>query len=47
VIRRAAAVVVWLFTVSMTAAWVWVIAEGEFMNSMMEAVPAEQSRIMV
>ncbi|HEX2756297.1 MAG TPA: hypothetical protein VHM48_12585 [Candidatus Limnocylindrales bacterium] len=27
----------------MTALGVWVIAEGEFMNSMLEAVPAELS----
>ncbi len=40
--RRIVAVVAWLLTVSMTAAWAWVIAEGEFMDSMMEAVPAEQ-----
>jgi len=40
--RRIVAVVAWLLAVSMTAAWVWVIAEGEFMNSMMEAAPAEQ-----
>ena len=45
--RRIVGVAAWLVTVSMTAAWVWVIAEGEFMNSMMEAVPAEQSRITV
>jgi hypothetical protein len=41
-IRHTVAVVAWLLAVSMTAAWVWVIAEGEFMNSMLEAVPAEQ-----
>ena len=40
--RRAVAMLAWLLTVVMTAAWVWVIAEGEFMNSMMEAVPAER-----
>lgn len=40
--RRIVAVVAWLLAVSMTAAWAWVIAEGEFMDSMMEAVPAEQ-----
>jgi hypothetical protein len=40
--RRAVAVLAWLLTLVMTAAWVWVIAEGEFMNSMMEAVPAER-----
>ncbi|MEO6208196.1 MAG: hypothetical protein ABIP77_09615 [Candidatus Limnocylindrales bacterium] len=27
---------------TMTAAWAWVIAQGEFMDSMMAAVPAEQ-----
>lgn len=42
VIRRIVAVVAWLLAVSMTASWVWVIAQGEYMNSMMEAVPAEQ-----
>ena len=40
--RRMVAMLAWLLTVSMTAAWVWVIALGEFMNSMLEAVPAEQ-----
>ena len=40
--RRIVAVVAWLLAVSMTAAWVWVIAEGEFMRSALEAVPAEQ-----
>ena len=39
--RRIVAVVAWLLAVSMTAAWVWVMAEGEFIDSMMEAVPAE------
>ena len=40
--RRAAALVVWLLTVSMTVAWVWVIALGDFMEAMMSAVPAQQ-----
>jgi hypothetical protein len=40
--RRGVAVLAWLLTVSMTGAWAWVIAEGEFMSSMMEAVPAEE-----
>ncbi len=40
--RRILAVLAWLLAVSMTTAWAWVIAEGEFMDSMMEAVPAEQ-----
>lgn len=43
-IRHSVAVLAWLFTVSMTAARVWVIAQGDFMNLMMGA-PAEQSRI--
>jgi hypothetical protein len=42
VTRRAIALLAWLLTVSITVAWVWVIVEGEFMNSMMAAVPAEQ-----
>jgi hypothetical protein len=41
-IRRIVAVLAWLLTIAMTALWVWVIAEGEFMDSMMEAVPAEE-----
>lgn len=40
--RRIVAVVAWLLAVSMTVAWVWVIAEGEFMDSMMGSVPAEE-----
>ena len=40
--RRILAAVAWLLAVSMTAAWAWVIAEGDFMRAMMEAVPAEQ-----
>ena len=40
--RRTVAVLAWLLTASMTVAWAWVIAEGDYMNSMMEAVPAEQ-----
>jgi hypothetical protein len=41
-IRRVVAVLAWLFTVSMTASWAWVIVQGDYMNSMMEAVPAEE-----
>ena len=41
-IRRSFAVLAWLFAVSMTAAWAWVLAEGKYMDSMMEAVPAER-----
>ena len=41
-IRRAVAVLAWLLTVTMTALWAWVIAMGDFMNSMMAAVPAEE-----
>jgi len=41
-IRRVVAVLAWLLTISMTAAWVWVIAEGEYMDSMLSAVPAEE-----
>jgi hypothetical protein len=40
--RRVVAVLAWLLTVSMTVAWAWVIAEGEFMDSMMRSLPAEQ-----
>lgn len=40
--RRAVALVVWLLTVSMTVAWVWVIALGDFMEAMLSAVPAEE-----
>jgi hypothetical protein len=40
--RRIVAVVAWLLAVSMTAAWAWVIAQGDFMNSMMASLPAEQ-----
>ena len=42
VIRRSIAALLWILTVTMTAAWAWVIAQGEFMDSMMAAVPAEQ-----
>lgn len=42
VTRRIVALVAWLLAVSMTAAWAWVIAQGEFMKSAMEMVPAEQ-----
>ena len=45
--RRTVAVAAWLVAVSMTAAWAWVIAEGEFTNSMMASLPAQQSRITV
>lgn len=41
-IRRSVAALLWILTVTMTAAWAWVIAQGEFMDSMMAAVPAEQ-----
>lgn len=41
-IRRSVAVLAWLLTLAMTVAWVWVIAEGEFMDSKMASVPAEQ-----
>src|SRR4026208_743312 len=37
--RRAVALVVWLLTVSMTVAWVWVIALGDFMEAMLSAAP--------
>jgi hypothetical protein len=40
--RRAVAVVIWLLTVSMTAAWAWVIAEGSFMESMRTSLSAEE-----
>jgi hypothetical protein len=40
--RRTLALLAWLLTVSMTVAWAWVIAEGEFMDSMMATVPADQ-----
>jgi hypothetical protein len=42
VTRRVVALLVWLLTVSMSVAWVWVIAEGEFMDSMMASLPADQ-----
>ena len=41
-IRRGVAVLTWLLTVSLTVVWAWVFVLGEFMSSMMEAVPAEQ-----
>ena len=41
-IRRSVAVLAWLLAVSMTALWVWVIVLGEYMTSMMAAVPAEE-----
>ena len=40
--RRVVALLAWLLTVSMTAAWAWAIVEGEFMHSMMASMPAEQ-----
>jgi hypothetical protein len=40
--RRAVVFLAWLLTVSMTAAWVWAIVEGEFMNSMMASTPAQE-----
>jgi hypothetical protein len=40
--RRTVAVLAWLLAVAMTAAWAWVIAQGDFMAAMMSAVPAEQ-----
>jgi hypothetical protein len=40
--RRGVAVLAWLLALVMSAAWVWVIVEGEFMHSMMASVPAEQ-----
>ena len=40
--RRTFAVVAWLLTLFMTATWVWVIAEGQFMEAMLSAVPAEE-----
>ena len=40
--RRLVALALWLLTVSMSVAWVWVIAEGGYMSSMMGAVPAEE-----
>ena len=40
--RHAIAVLAWLLTVSMTGMWVWVIAQGDFMDSMLTTVPAEQ-----
>jgi len=43
--RRTIALVAWLLTVAMSVAWVWVIAQGEFMASMLAMAPAEQSRI--
>ena len=42
VIRRIAGLIVWLLAVTMNALWAWVIAQGEFMDSMMAVVPAEQ-----
>jgi hypothetical protein len=42
VIRRRVAVLTWLLTVSMTAAWAWVIVEGTFMAAMMGAAPAQE-----
>jgi hypothetical protein len=40
--RRVVALLAWLMTVLMTVTWVWVIAEGEFVDSAMASVPAEQ-----
>jgi hypothetical protein len=40
--RRVVALLAWLLTVLMTATWVWVIAEGEFMDSAMESMPAKE-----
>jgi hypothetical protein len=42
VTRRGVAVLAWLLALVMSAAWVWVIVEGEYMHSMMASVPAEQ-----
>jgi hypothetical protein len=44
--RRVVALFAWLLAVSMTVAWTWVIAEGEFMDSMMASVPAEQQLVL-
>jgi hypothetical protein len=41
-IPRVVAGLAWLLTVSMTAAWASVIAEGSFMAAMMGAVPAQE-----
>jgi len=40
--RRTVAVLAWLLTVAMTVAWAWVLVQGDYMDSMMAAVPAEQ-----
>ncbi len=40
--RRTVAVVAWLFTVSMTALWVWVLAVGGFLDAMLATMPAEE-----
>lgn len=41
-IRRSMAVLAWLLTVAMTAAWTVVIVEGTFMDAMMGTVPAQE-----
>lgn len=40
--RRVVAVTAWLVTVSMTALWVWVLAVGGFLDSMLASLPAEE-----
>ena len=39
--RRTIAVLAWLLTVAMTVIWIWVIADGSFMASVLASVPVE------